>query len=170
MNDQPSQSRTRTIAWENPLAVLQEARKMSGMEYLQAVKDGKLPPSPVAPLLGMWMSELEEGRVVFALEPAEYHYNPLGSVHGGITATMLDSAMAIAVHSMLPTGVGYTTLDLTVSYVGAITSKTGIVYSEGKIIHMGSRIATVGGRLTDASGKLYAHATSTCMLFRPEKG
>jgi uncharacterized protein (TIGR00369 family) len=115
----------------------------------------------------MWVEEVSEGRVVFAIEPAEYHYNPLGTVHGGIAATLLDSAMGCAVQSMLPHGAGYTTLELKTNYLRAMTSRTGVVYCEGKIIHMGGRVATAEGRLTDASGKLYAHGTTTCILLRP---
>jgi uncharacterized protein (TIGR00369 family) len=115
----------------------------------------------------MWMTEVDEGRVVFAVGPAEYHYNPLGTVHGGVIATLLDSALGCAVQSMLPSGTGYTTLELKVNYLRPMTSRTGTVYSEGKIIHMGSRIATAEARVTDASGKLYAHATTTCILLHP---
>ena len=110
---------------------------------------------------------VSEGRVVFALEPAEYHYNPLGTVHGGVMATLLDSAMGCVVQSMLPAGTSYTTLELKVNYLRPITSKTGIVYCEGKIIHVGGRVATAEGRLTGADGKLYAHGTTTCIILRP---
>ena len=115
----------------------------------------------------MVITEVSEGRVVFTAEPAEYHYNPLGTVHGGIAATLLDSAMGCAVQSMLPHGGGYTTLELKVNYLRPMTSKTGTVYAEGKIIHVGGRTATAEARLMDASGKLYAHGTTTCILLRP---
>ena len=100
-------------------------------------------------------------------KPAEFHYNPLGTVHGGVTATLLNSALGCTVQSMLPAGTGYTTLELKVNYLRPITSKTGTVYSEGKLIHLGGRIATAEARVTDASGKLYAHATTTCIILRP---
>ena len=160
-------SRTRVITWEDPTAAVQTGKTISGIAYLKALQSGELPPPPIAVLMGMWISEASEGRVVFALEPAEYHYNPLGTVHGGVMATLLDSAMGCVVQSMLPAGTSYTTLEIKVNYVRPITSKTGIVYCEGKIIHMGGRIATAEGRLTDANGKLYAHGTTTCIILRP---
>jgi uncharacterized protein (TIGR00369 family) len=110
---------------------------------------------------------VSEGRVVFAGEPAEYHYNPLGTVHGGVMATLLDSALGCAVQSLLPAGTTYTTLELKVNYLRPVTVKTGPIYAEGKIIHLGGRIATAEARLTDAAGKLYAHGTTTCIILRP---
>jgi uncharacterized protein (TIGR00369 family) len=115
-------------------------------------------------LLGMRIAEVEEGRVVFALDPAEYHYNPMGSVHGGILATLLDSAMGSAVQSLAPAGVGYTTLEFKVNFVRSVTEVTGTVYAEGRIIHRGKRTAIAEGRLVDATGTLYANATTTCLL------
>ena len=112
------------------------------------------------------LAELEEGRAVFTVEPAEYHYNPIGVVHGGVAATLLDSAMGCAVHSVLPAGAGYTTLEIKVNYVRAMTSETGEVRCEARVVHVGGRTATAEGRITDAGGKLYAHGTATCMLFR----
>jgi len=160
-------SRTREITWEDPTAAVQTGKAISGIAYLKALQSGELPPPPIAVLMGMWIAEVSEGRVVFALEPAEYHYNPLGTVHGGVMATLLDSAMGCVVQSMLPAGTSYTTLELKVNYLRPITSKTGIVYCEGKIIHVGGRVATAEGRLTGADGKLYAHGTTTCIILRP---
>ncbi len=145
---------------------VQAGKSMSGVQYLRAMQSGELPAPPVGALIGMSISEVSEGRVVFALEPAEYHYNPLGTVHGGIVATLLDSALGCSVHSMLAAGSWYTTLEIKVNYLRPLTSKTGTVYCEGKVVHMGGRIATAEGRLTDASGKLYAHGTTTCILLR----
>jgi uncharacterized protein (TIGR00369 family) len=116
--------------------------------------------------MNIWIEELSEGRVVFAAEPAEYHYNPIGMVHGGLAATLLDSALGCAIHSTLPAGTGYTTLQLNINYVRPLSSKTGIVYCEGKVIHTGGRVATAEGRLTDANGKLYAHGTTTCIVLK----
>ena len=166
-NIETGQTRTRTITWEDPMPVVERGKAMSGLEYLQALQVGELSPPPISVLIGMALTEVSEGRVVFMAEPAEYHYNPLGTVHGGIAATLLDSAMGCAVQSMLPYGGGYTTLELKVNYLRPMTGKTGTVYAEGKIIHVGGRIATAEGRLTDASGKLYAHGTTTCILLRP---
>jgi uncharacterized protein (TIGR00369 family) len=168
MNDTQAERR-RTITWEDPTATVQKGKAMSGIEYLRALASGEFPPPPVANLIGMWIVEVSEGHAVFAAEPAEYQYNPLGTVHGGIAATLLDSAMGCAVQSVLPAGTGYTTIELKTNYLRAMTSKTGIVYCEGKIIYVGGRIATAEGRLTDASGKLYAHGTTTCILMRPDR-
>lgn len=160
-------SRTRTVSWQDTAIGLEKGKSMSGLEYFKAVIAGEMPPAPIASLLGMGISEVGEGRIVFTLEPAEYQYNPLGTVHGGVTATLLDSAMSCAVHTMLPIGTGYTTLEMKVNYIRAITIKTGIVYCEGKVIYVGGRTATAEGRVTDGQGKLYAHGTTTCILFRP---
>jgi uncharacterized protein (TIGR00369 family) len=160
-------SRTRVISWEDPMAAVETGKTISGIEYLKALQSGELPPPPIAVLMDMWITEVSEGRVVFAAEPAEYHYNPLGTVHGGVMATLLDSALGCAVQSMLPAGTSYTTLELKVNYLRPITTKTGTVYCEGKIIYVGGRVATAEGRLTDAAGKLYAHGTTTCIILRP---
>src|SRR5438067_1988237 len=160
-------TRTRTITWEDPMPAVERGRTMSGLEYLKALQGGELPLPPIAVLMGMEITEVSEGRVVFSAEPAEYHYNPLGVVHGGVAATLLDSAMGCAVQSVLPHGAGYTTLELKVNYLRPMTGATGIVYCEGKVIHVGGRIATAEARLTDTSGKLYAHGTTTCILLRP---
>ncbi len=163
----PQTRRERTITWQDPMIVAEASKTMSGLEIIKAIQAGELPPPPIAELIGMWLAEVSEGRVVFAIEPAEYHYSPLGMVHGGIAATLLDSAMGLAVVSMLPAATGFTTLELKVNYVRPITDKTGVMYCEGKIIYMGGRIATAEGRLTDASGKLYSHGTTTCLVSRP---
>lgn len=161
-------SRTRTITWEDPTYAVQKSKTMSGIQYLKALQARELPAPPIAELMGMWITEVSEGRIVFATEPAEYQYNPLGTVHGGVAATLLDSAMGCAVQSMLPAGTGYTTLEIKVNYLRSMTSKTGVVYSEGKVIHLGGRVATAEGRITDATGKLYAHGTTTCIMLRPQ--
>jgi uncharacterized protein (TIGR00369 family) len=166
--DAISTTRTRTFSWEDPTIALQAGRAMSGIEYLRALQSGTLPPPPIASLLDFRIAEISEGRVIFAAEPAEYEYNPLGTVHGGITATLLDTALGSCIQSMLPNGIAYTTIELKVNYLRPLTSKTGMVYSEGKVIHIGGRIATAEARLTDTTGKLYAHATTTCIILRPE--
>ncbi len=167
MSDIQTTTRTRTISWEDPLPAARQGREMSGIEYLRAIQTSKVPPPPFALLMGISMSEVEEGRVVFTVEPAEYHYNPIGVVHGGLAATLLDSAMGCAVHSLLPAGTGYTTLEMKVNLVRPLTAETGAVHAEGKIIHMGGRIATAEGRIVDRDGKLYAHSTTTCIILRP---
>jgi uncharacterized protein (TIGR00369 family) len=141
------------------------------MEYLQAIMDGTLPPPPIGMTLGMQPVELAEGRAVFAAEPAEYHYNPIGVVHGGLAATLLDSATGCAVQTTLPQGVGYTTLELKTNFVRAITRDTGRVLCEAEVVHRGGTIATAEGRLrAESSGKLLAHGTSTCLIIGANGG
>ncbi|HEX6750751.1 MAG TPA: PaaI family thioesterase [Longimicrobium sp.] len=159
--------RERAVAWEDPLVGARAARTMSGMEYLHAMLRGEYPPPPIAMTLGFTLEMAEEGRAVFVMEPAEHHYNPIGMVHGGVTATLLDSAMGCAVHTRLPAGVGYTTLEMKVNLLRAITMDTGPVRCEGTLIHIGRTTALAEARLTDAAGRLLAHATSTCLLVKP---
>lgn len=139
----------------------------SGLEILQGIASGRLPRPGVATLLGMTMEEVEAGRVVFALTPRPELGNPLGTVHGGMITTLLDSAMGCAVHSVLPPGAGYTTVELKVNFVRPILLDDGPVRAEGTIIHVGGRLATAEGRVLDDQGRLVAHATTTCMIFRP---
>ena len=162
--------RTRTVGWRDPAPGAEAARKMGGLEYLRAIARGELPGAPMAELLGFDFSEVEEGRVVFGCSPAEYHYNPIGTVHGGLACTLFDSAMGCAVHTTLPAGVGYTTVELKVNFLRPISAGTGRLLCEGRTIHVGRRIATAEARLTDEADKLYGHATTTCMVFRGDEG
>ncbi len=166
MSDLQEMVRTRTITWEDPVPGAQAGRAMRGLDYLKAIQEGRIPPPPIAVLVDMRIVEVSEGRVVFAAQPAEFHYNPLGAVHGGLAATLLDSALGCAIHSTLPAGTGFTTLEIKVNYLRPMTRDTGLVYCEGKVIHVGGRIATAEGRITDADGKLYAHGTTTCIILR----
>lgn len=170
MNEITTLERTRTVAWGDPLISARAAPEMSGLEYLHAIGRGELPAPPIMALLNIGLEEAQAGRVVFSVEPAEYHYNPIGMVHGGLASTLCDSAMGCAVHSVLPVGVGYTTIELKVSFVRPLTMATGLVLCEGKVINVGSRVATAEARVTDRAGKLYAHATTTCLLMRPSSG
>jgi len=160
----PVMPRSFAITWEDPERLVQAARTMPAIEFLRAIRDGRLPPPPIAELLGMRLAEVEPGHAVFELTPAEQHYNPIGVVHGGIAATMLDSAMACAVQAQLAPGAGFTTLEIKVNMVRAIVLKTGTIRAIGRIVHGGNRIATAEGRLEDAEGKLYAHGTTTCIV------
>jgi uncharacterized protein (TIGR00369 family) len=152
------------VKWEDPLALAGKARSMAGIEFLRAMRDGDLPHPPICALLGYRLVEVEPGRAVFEITAGEQHYNPIGVVHGGIAMTLLDSAMGCAVHTQMPAGGGYTTLEAKTNLVRAITSETGRLRAIGKVVHLGKRVATTEGRLEDASGKLYAHATSTCLV------
>jgi uncharacterized protein (TIGR00369 family) len=141
------------------------AAAMSGAAFLQAILRGEQPPAPIAELLGFRLCEVEVGRVAFEGRPAACHYNPIGTVHGGWAATLLDSAMGCAVHSVLEAGLGYTTLEIKVNLVRPITAETGPVRAEGTLVHRGRRTATSEARLVDGAGRLLAHATCTCLLF-----
>lgn len=157
--------RTHTVSWSDPHLVAEAARGLSGLAFFQKGIAGEIPFAPIGSLLGFAMVEAENGRVVFAATPAEYHFNPIGTVHGGFAATLLDSATGCAVHTTLPLGQAYTTLELKVNYVRPITVETGPMRCIGQVIHPGRRVATSEARLVDAQGKLYAHATSTCLVF-----
>ena len=160
-------TRARTFTWEDPAPTAEAGRKLSGLQYMRAMVDGALPAPPIVQLLGMELVEAQEGRAVFALRPAEWMYNPLGAVHGGVAATILDSCMGCAVHTLLARGVGYTTTDLQVRYIRAMSADTGRVLAEGSVIHSGSRTATAEGRLSaEADGRLIAHASTGCVIFR----
>ena len=159
-------ARTRTISWQDPRATAAVGREMSGLEFLQKMTDGAVPPPPIAALVNQWLIEIAEGKAVFEVEPAEYHYNPIGMVHGGLAATVLDSAMGCAVQTTLPARVGYTTLEIKVNYVRAMTVETGVVRCEANVVHSGRTTAIAEGRIVDRSGKLYAHGTTTCLIFR----
>ncbi len=159
-------NRSLTVTWDDPASGAETAREMSGLEYLQAIARGELPGVPMGSLMGFEVGEIEAGRVVFECVPGEQHYNPIGTVHGGLACTLFDSAMGCAVHSALPAGVGYTTVELKVNFLRPISVQTGKISCEGKTIHVGGRIATAEAHLTDEAGKLYGHATTTCMIFR----
>ena len=160
--------RTRTVTWEDPGPGAEAAKEMSGLEYLRAIMRGEQPAAPMAELVGFGFVEVEEGRVVFECVPAEYHYNPIGAAHGGLACTLVDSAMGCAVHTKLPSGAGYTTLEIKTNLLRPITAGTGRLLCEGRAIHVGGRVATAEARLADEAGKLYAHATTTCMVFRED--
>jgi len=161
--------RSHIFTWQDPMIGAKAARTMSGLEYLRAMANGGVPAAPIGALMNMQVAEVEEGRIVFTAVPEEYLYNPIGTIHGGFAATLLDSALGCAVHTMLPAGTAYTTLEIKVNYIRALTRETGKVFCEGKVIHMGGRVATAEARLTDESGKLYAHGTTTCIIMRPER-
>lgn len=161
-----SPQRTRTFTWQDPLIGAQIAPTLSGLDYLLSIQRGELPPPPVANLLDMQLDHVESGKATFALTPAEFHYNPIGAMHGGIIATLCDSAMGCAVHTRLPAGVGYTSLEIKVSYIRAITLATGPIRCEGTVLTLGRRVATAEARILDAKDRLLAHATTTCLIMR----
>ncbi|MFE7764708.1 PaaI family thioesterase [Streptomyces sp. NPDC057438] len=156
--------RTRTYEWEDPQLTAAAAGRVSGLEFLRDVKAGRLPAPPIAATLDMALEEVEFGRAVFSLMPGEEHYNPIGSVHGGVFATLLDSAAGCAVQSTLPTGMGYTSLDLSVKFLRRITVDTGRVRAVGTVLNGGRRTVLAEATLIDEEDRLLAHATSSCML------
>jgi uncharacterized protein (TIGR00369 family) len=159
--------RRREVSWEDPMVGAALAPDLSGLDYLRAIADGRIAPPPVAVLLGMGIVDVQPGRVTFSLEIGEHLYNPIGSVHGGIFCTLLDSAMGCAVHSTLGPGQAYTTLELKVNLVKALTLNTPSVVATGQVISAGRRVVTASGQITGPDGTLYAHATTTCLAVEP---
>jgi uncharacterized protein (TIGR00369 family) len=143
---------------------------MAGVDFVRAIFDGKLPAPPIMQTIEPFDSTAELGVVVMHSIPGFRHYNPIGSVHGGYAATLLDSAMGLAVHSALPAGTGYTTLEFKVSFMKGMTKDSGVVRTEGRTLNVGRRAATAEARITDAKGRLFAHATTTCLVFEIPKG
>ena len=141
----------------------------SGLETLQAIFAGELPPPPMGDTLGFVPIRIERGRAVFQGKPDFRYYNPLGTVHGGWFATLLDSAMGCAVHSIVPAGSAYTTLELKVNFIRPLTKAVPLVRAEGSLVHSGRQVATAEGRIVGPDTKLYAHATTTCLIFERPK-
>jgi uncharacterized protein (TIGR00369 family) len=168
--------RTRTFSWADPLVTAQAAGELSGLEAIRAIMDGTLPPPPIASLLDFEITHAECGRVIFALEPAEWMYNPIGSVHGGVASTLLDSALGCAIHTILDAGVRYTTSDLHVRFVRAMRAASeavaspqgetvGRVLADCHVVHAGRRLATAEGKLyAEVDETLFAHATTSCLI------
>lgn len=142
-----------------------ELSSRSGMEFLGGIGDGSLPPAPIVEMLGITPISVEPGRTVFQGAPTMTHYNASGVVHGGYAAALLDTAVGCAIHTLLPAGKGYTTLELKVNYIRAMSDKTGPVRAEGKVVNLGGQVGIAEGRITDADGKLIAFATTTCLVF-----
>jgi uncharacterized protein (TIGR00369 family) len=157
--------RTHSITWADPSASARDASAVSGLDYLNAIKNGDIPP-PVARLIGYRIVEVEHGRAIFELYPAEYHYNPFATVHGGIACTLMDSAMTASVLSTLPVGQACSTIEIKTNFIRPITTKTGAVCCHAELIHAGSQIAMASGKIVDGKGKLYATGVSTLMIFQ----
>jgi uncharacterized protein (TIGR00369 family) len=161
--------RRREVSWEDPMVGAAMALDLSGLDYLTAIAEGRIPPPPIAVLLGMGIVDVQPGRVTFSLEVGEHLYNPIGSVHGGVFCTLLDSAMGCAVHSTLDPGQAYTTLELHVNLVKALTVSTPNVAATGQVISTGRRVVTASGQITGPDGTLYAHGTTTCLAIEPRR-
>jgi uncharacterized protein (TIGR00369 family) len=140
-------------------------RAMSGLEFVKGLASGLLPLNTIARTLGYDVAEAESGRVVITVDPTDAHLNPWGTVHGGLTATILDSCMGLAIQSTLEKGISSTTLEFKISLVRTITPETGQIRAEGKVLNCGRRVGTAEGRITDTKGRLLAHGTTTCLIF-----
>ncbi len=165
----PRRIRTKQVSWEDPHQLAEAARDVSGLEFLRSMIEGRLPRPPIASLLGFTLVDVGEGWAVFEAEVGEEHYNPIGVVHGGLAGLLADSAMGCAVQSTLTAGSGYTTLEYKVNLVRPITAETRLIRCRAEIVHAGRRTGTAEARVTDASGRLLAHATTTCLILRPEE-
>jgi uncharacterized protein (TIGR00369 family) len=157
-------NRTRNVTWDDPASGIPAARRMTGIEYLRAIASGEAPDPPFAHLLGFELERIQEGKVTFAIAPAEYHYNPFGVMHGGVAASLFDSALGCAVQSLLPAARSAPTMELHINYIRPVTISTGRIRCTGHVVHLGKRSATAEGRLVDMDGKLYAHATGTFVI------
>jgi len=160
-----TRERSRTVRWDDPIALAEQAKTMSGIEFLQALVDGTIAPPPIAELMRMRAVSAEIGTVTFTCDPDESMYNPIGTVHGGLVCTLLDTVLGCVTQTTLPLGQGYTSMDITVSYLRPVLKSSGTLTAVGRIVKPGSRAAFAEGTVHDASGKLVATATSTLLVF-----
>lgn len=164
MNDMTA--RRRTIQWDDPAAAAREGLSRPGIEYLRAIMDGSIPRPPIAWTMDFQLVEVEEGRAVFECEPREFHYNPSNHVHGGLAMTLIDSAAGCAVHSTLPAGEGFTSVETSTHFVRPMTAGMGRVRCEGRLAHRGRTLARAEARIVDREGRLIAYGHSTCMILK----
>lgn len=166
-----SDGRSITLEWEDPMPTAAAALERPGLEQMQAIASGELPPPPISVVMNMTIDQVGDGHAVFAGTPGEQHFNPIGVVHGGYAATLLDSALGCAVHTTLPLGKAYTTLEVKVNFVRAIRVETGPVVAEANVLHRGRQVATAEATLkARETGKLLAHGTTTCQVFDVPSG
>ena len=156
--------RTRTYSWSDPFEFLEGVAELSGLEIMQRIAAGELPQPPIGETLAFRLMEAAPARAVFECDPAEYHYNPIGTVHAGLATTMLDSAMGCAFVTTLDAGVRWTTLELKANYTRPITHETGRIRCIGAVVHRGRTVATTEGRVEDLEGRLLAHGTGTILV------
>ena len=157
--------RSRTVEWHDPMITAAGALQRSGLETMQAIRDGVLPPPPIAMLMQMGIAAIEEGRVEFTCTLDESVYNPIGVVHGGLVCTMLDTVAGCAVHTTLPAGVAYTSIELKVSYLRAVHANSGPLTAVGRVVKPGRRVAFAEGEVLDAAGRTVATASSSLLVF-----
>lgn len=156
--------RERTYSWQDPVELAGRTQELSGIEFLSAIRDGELPHPPICATIGFRIAEVAEGHSVIELEPGEHQYNPIGTVHGSVIVAALDSAAGNAVHSTVPAGVGYTTVDLNVNFLRPVTAQSGTLRCVGALVSRGRRTALAQSRLLDEDERLLAHATATCLI------
>lgn len=164
------ETRTREVTWTDPLPPLASLRAMPGLDFLQGMIDGHVPPPPIAASLGFEIVAVSPGRAEFRIEPQEFHFNPLGLVHGGVLCTLLDTVVGCAVHTTLDAGWGYTSIDLNVTYLRPVTLQTGMLSAVGTVTKTGRRVSFAGGEIRDSAGALIASATSSLLMFEPRVG
>lgn len=169
MTDSDQDKRTRLIEWVNPSSYAHQLPDLSGVEFIRAVLSGDLPPPPVAKTLGYQPEKVEQGRTEFSLEPGEHLINPIGTVHGGILGTLLDTAMGSAIWTSLPKGKAFITLEYKVNFIQPVIANTGKITAVGECLSVGARTATARADIRDRDGNLMAHATCTCMIRDVEK-
>jgi uncharacterized protein (TIGR00369 family) len=157
--------RSRTVTWHEPGPSTAKGLTMAGVDYLRAMAGGELPQPPIAGLLRFELASADPGRVVFTCEPDESAYNPIGAVHGGLMCTLLDSVTGCAIHSTLPQGKGYTSVEIKVNYLKAVRLSSGVLTATGTVVKAGSRVGFAEGVVTDASGAVVATASSTLLVF-----
>ena len=165
MTTSPTTAREKSVTWPDPLAIAQAGRGAVGLDFLRSMVDGEVEQPPIGHLLGMRVVDVEHGRAVFTLTPDESMYNPIGVVHGGIVCTLLDSALGCALHTTLPAGKGYTSVEIKVSYLKAVRPSSGLLTATGRVVRVGSRVGFTEGEVVDASGAVVATATSTLLVF-----
>jgi uncharacterized protein (TIGR00369 family) len=156
--------RERTVRWHDPMVGAAAGRSLAGLDYLNAMLAGELPPPPISATLGFTLGSVATGEVSFVGTPDESVYNPIGVVHGGLVCTLLDSVIGCAVHSTLPAGVGYTSIGLTVNYLRPVTADSGALTAVGRVTKPGRRVAFADGEVRDAAGRLVATATGSCLI------
>lgn len=163
--DADAPTRTRTVQWHDPMIGAAKAPALAGIDYLQAMIDGEIPPPPMVALMDMTLESVAPGTATFLCQPNESHYNPIGAVHGGFVCTVLDSAAGCAVHTTLPAGTGYTSLEIKVSYLRAVSATSGPLTAVGTVTKPGSRVAFAEAVITDSEGRVVATASSTLLVF-----
>jgi uncharacterized protein (TIGR00369 family) len=161
--------RSRTATWYDPAATVALGGGLSGLEFMRALSEGRIPPPPIARLLGMWPIKVDVGLAVFACTPDESLYNPIGMVHGGMLCTLADSAAGCAVHTTLDAGVAYGSIGITVNFLRPVTLGSGTLVATGRVVKPGRRVATATAEIVDGAGRLVATASSSCLITAPAK-